>query len=138
MKTWMETVICLCVCLFLRRVFSGVSYNTLYCNTHTQTDRYTHTHTHTHTLPQELSGLQNSYTGRQLSVRRLQSLILRYEVTEGTHQRNEHLPAHQQTLHPYTKRNLKLYLRAYTHTHTHTHTHTQTHTFANALGVSEF
>lgn len=53
------------MCLFLQ------SNNTILCNTHT----------HTHT--EELSGLQSADAGRQLGVRRLPSLISRYEVTDG-------------------------------------------------------
>lgn len=53
------------MCLFLQ------SNNTILCNTHT----------HTHT--EELSGLQSADVGRQLGVRRLPSLISRYEVTDG-------------------------------------------------------
>lgn len=38
---------------------------------------------HTHTHSEELSGLQSADVGRQLGVRRLPSLISRYEVTDG-------------------------------------------------------
>lgn len=51
------------MCLFLE------SNNTILCNTHTHSE--------------ELSGLQSADVGRQLDVRRLPSLISRYEVTAG-------------------------------------------------------
>lgn len=38
---------------------------------------------HTRTHIEELSGLQSADVGRQLGVRRLPSLISRYEVTDG-------------------------------------------------------
>ena len=62
------TLVYLFLCVFFWRV-----------TTHT----HTHTHTHTLSLSEELSGLQSADAGRQLGVRRLPSLISRYEVTDG-------------------------------------------------------
>ena len=90
--------------------------------------RHTHTHTHTHTHSEELSGLQSADAGGQLGVRRLQSQISRYEVTDGCvpsmkkvkKEMNTNLHSSRRCIHTHTATWNCIYIQSYTHTHTHT------------------